>query len=163
MYGSVLGGGVRRIRLSEWARNQGISRITAYRMVQRGILPVPCERSPTGRWYVLVSEGKSAIYARTKAGPHQTEEINEQVSAVAQWAAFRDVRVFTVVREVADPPAQPMLRLEKLLEDRQITQILVASRDVVGECQYRLIMSALFSQGRTIFAADPNQLVAPTV
>ena len=161
MHGSVLGGGVRRIRLSEWARNEGISRITAYRMVQRGILPVPCERSPTGRWYVLVSEGKSAIYARAKAGPHQADEINKQVSSVAQWAAYRDVRVFTVVREVADPPKQPMRRLEKLLEDRQITQILIASQDVVGECQYRLIMSALFSQGRTIFAADPNRFAAP--
>lgn len=158
---SILGGGVRRIRLSEWARSQGISRITAYRMLQRGILPVPSERSPTGRWYVLVAEGKSAIYARAKAGPHQVDEINNQVSALAQWAAYREVRVFTVVHEIADPPRQPMPRLEKLLQDQQITQILIESPAVVGTCQYRLIMSALYSQGRSIFAPNPSPLTLP--
>ena len=151
----VLSGGVRRMRLSEWARQQGISRLTAYRMLQRGILPVQSEQSPTGRWYVLVKEGRSVIYARAKPGPHQVEEINRQVSALAEWAAYREVRVFTVIREIADPPAQPMLRLEKLLEDRLITQILIASPSVVGNCQYRLIMSALYPSGRTIFAANP--------
>ena len=157
---AILSGGVRRIRLSEWARQQGISRLTAYRMLQRGVLPVPSEQSPTGRWYVLVSEGRSVIYARTKPGPHQIEEINNQVSTLAQWAAYREVRVFTVVREIADPPAEPMPRLEKLLEDRQITQILIASPSVVGTCQYRLIMSALYPSGRSIFAANPSPIPA---
>ena len=152
----ILSGGVRRVRLAEWARQQGISRLTAYRMVQRGILPVPCEQSPTGRWYVLVAEGKSVIYARAKRGPHQVEEINSQVSALAKWAAYREVPVFTVVSEIADPPAQPMPRLERLLADRQITQILIESPSVVGDCQYRLIMSALYPHGRAIFAANPS-------
>lgn len=162
MRDSILGGGVRRIRLSEWARLQGISRITAYRMLQRGILPVPSERSPTGRWYVLLAEGKSAIYARAKPGPHQVDEINNQVSALAQWAAYREVRVFTIVREIADPPEQPMPRLERLLQDQQITQILIESPDVVGACQYRLIMSALYPHGRTILAPNPSPLAATT-
>ena len=66
--------GLRRVRLSEWARQEGIARITAYRMLQRGILPVPSERSPTGRWYVLLPAkptGRIALYTRATPGPHQ--------------------------------------------------------------------------------------------
>ena len=151
--------GVRRIRLSEWARRQGISRITAYRMLKRGILPIPSERSPTGRWYVLLAERKGdrvAIYACARPGPRQVNVINEQIASLSEWLAQRNLSVFTVVREIVDPRTGQAPRLERLLADRHITQIVIDHPDTIGVPQYRLLLAALSPQGRTITAAFTN-------
>ena len=158
-YASLDSEGPRRIRLSEWARRQGISRITAYRMVKRGILPVPSERSPTGRWYVLAASRKGnrvAIYACAKPGPTQVNVINNQVASLSEWLAQRQLSVFTVVREIVEPRTGQMPRLERLLSDRQITQIVIDRPETIGIPQFRLLLAALSPQGRMITAALTN-------
>lgn len=147
--------GMRKIRLSAWARNQGISRLTAYRMLKRGILPVPTERSPTGRWYILLpanKAGKIVIYSRADPKSQQIEIINRQVASLAEWASLSGRSVFTVVKEMADPRTGPMPRLEKLLADLQVTEILIEHPSVLGICQYQLLVAALAPQGRRITA-----------
>lgn len=147
------GSSMRRIRLSEWARDQGISRITAYRMLRRGLLPIPCERSPTGRWYVLMRNerfGHTAIYARASPNFNQVEVINKQVSELSEWAAERNIKIFTVVREIAEPFVGPMPRLAKLLADQQVTNIIIAHPLILGRGQFNLINASLSSQGRTV-------------
>lgn len=146
---------IKRVRLSVWARNQGVSRITAYRMLKRGILPVPSERSPTGRWYVLLPEekaGKTVIYTRAILESRQAESINRQVAALAEWAALYQRNVFTVVKEIADPRYGPMPRLEKLLLDTQVMEILIESPNILGICQFQLLVAALAPQGRRIIS-----------
>lgn len=141
------------MRLSTWAKRQGISRITAYRMLQRGILPVPTDRSPTGRWYVLLPvarAGKTVIYSRADPQSQQAEVINRQVAALAEWAAVSHRSVFTVVREIANPKTGPMPRLERLLTDLQVTEILIEDPNILGICQYQLLIAALAPQGRRI-------------
>ncbi len=143
----------RRVRLSQWAKEQGISRITAYRMLRRGLLPVPCERSPTGRWYVLLQDqqqGRTAVYARATPGFNQVEIINRQVAELSEWAAQHRRRIFTVVREIAEPLLGPMPRLSMLLADSQVTDIIVTHPLVLGRGQFQLLSAVLSSQGRGI-------------
>ena len=150
-------GDMQRIRLSEWARRQGISHITAYRMLRRRMLPVPCERSPTGRWYVLLPPKRlerAAIYTRAAPGPRQVDEINEQIVRLSEWASTRFRSIFTIVREIADPYASPMPRLQRLLADRQITNILIQHPGIIGLHNYDLLVAALAPDGRTILALD---------
>ncbi len=149
---------LRRVRLSDWARLQGISRLTAYRMLKRGILPVPSERSPTGRWYVLLnrSGARTALYTRAVQGTQQIEIINAQVAVLSEWATRCQRSVFTVTREIADPFVDPMPRLERLLADRQITEIVIDTPSIVGVAQLLLIKAALASQGRTITAVNSD-------
>ena len=150
-------GEMERVRLSEWARQKGISRITAYRMLKRGLLPVPYEKSPTGRWYVLLprtSTQRTAVYTRANPGPQQIAEINAQAASLSEWAADRYMSIYTVVREVADVATGPMPRLELLLADRHITHILIDNLSVLGPCQYRLLVAALAPQGRAIIVAN---------
>ena len=142
-----------RIRLSIWARQQGISRATAYRMLRRGILPVPAEQSPTGRWYVTVHAeriGRSAIYARAAPSRAQVNVLNSQISAITEWAAARHRPVFTVVTEIADPLADRMPRLARLLADVEISEIVIHDPDVLGIGRMELIVAALAPQGRVI-------------
>lgn len=149
---------MKRIRLSEWARKQGISRTTAYRMLQRGILPVPAERSPTGRWYVLVAEsriGRSAIYARATPGRHHVDALNHQIADVSQWASSQKRTVFAVVKEVANPLTDSLPYLERLLLDVQVTEIIVHNPDVLGLGRYALLVAALAPQHRAITTVHP--------
>ena len=151
---------LRRVRLSAWAREEGIARITAYRMLQRGILPVPCERSPTGRWYVLLPErqaGRLALYTRATPGPNQAISIDSQVAALTSWAVSQHQQVYIVVREIGKPVGRQMPKLARLLADSQITHILVESTAVVGEPHYNLLVAALAPQGRTIIVMDEKK------
>ncbi len=153
--------GVRRVRLSEWAREQGIARITAYRMLKRGLLPVPSDRSPTGRWYVLLPStrsGRTAFYTRAMPGKSQIAVINRQVAALSRWAAAHERPVHTVVREIADPFTGGALpRLEKLLFDSHVTSIVIHSPAVVGDFAFRLLSAALAPQGRMISALHQSE------
>ena len=152
---------LRRVRLSDWAREEGIARITAYRMLQRGILPVPSERSPTGRWYVLLPArrpGRIAFYARAAPGPEGARLINEQIVILSEWASTQRQTAFVVVREIADPFVTQMPKLARLLADAQISDIVIASHAVIGEFKYGLLISALAPQGRSIILADKKNL-----
>ena len=150
---------MRRVRLAEWARQEGISRITAYRMLQRGILPVPFERSPTGRWYVLLPAkriGRVAMYVRGTpgAGNNPSVEINEQIAELSDWATQHRMNIYTVVREIADPKGKSLPRLELLLADSQITYILINDPAVLEGSLYRTLVAALTPQGRSIIIAN---------
>lgn len=149
-------GGLRRVRLSEWAAEQGIARITAYRMLRRGILPVPSERSPTGRWYVLLPALRTermAFYTRASQGPDQAHVLNGQIAALSEWAAFQNREVYIVVKEIAVPLTGRLPKLAGLLADPHISEVVVESRDVVGDAAFQLLVAALAPQGRKITAA----------
>jgi len=149
---------MQRMRLSQWAQQEGISRITAYRMLKKGILPVNAERSPTGRWYVLVPEwrfGRTAIYARAARSRYQVESINQQISSLSDWATETNKTIFTVVKEIANPVTDPLPNLQRLLTDIQITEIVIQSPDVVGLGRLQLLNAALAPQSRLIRAVHP--------
>ena len=83
-------------------------------------------------------------------------ELNDQLASLADWVAHKHVKLFTVVREIADPAQGPLPRLERLVADRHITHILIESPSLLGTCLYGLLVSALAPQGRTIIAVHPN-------
>ena len=150
-----------KIRLSEWARRQGIARITAYRMLQKGIIPVPIERSPTGRWYVLVPKnrkGHIAFYTRAAPGLDSAIEINRQLEVLTRWCSARRQSPFVVVREIGHPFTQRIPKLGSLLADMDISDIFIAEVDVVGEALYNLLIAALAPQGRTIVIASQRAM-----
>lgn len=149
------GRGLRRVRLSAWAREQGIARVTAYRMLRRGILPAPVERSPTGRWYVLLPETSTdrvAFYLRTTRSPNQAAVLNNQLAALSDWATARRSDVSVVVKEVATPFIDRLPKLAALLANREVTEILIENPEVVGESQFHLLVAALAPQGRRLTA-----------
>jgi len=65
------------MKLSDWARQQGISYITAWRWFK---LPVPARQLPTGTILVeaLRPEGTTVLYARVSSAD-QKEDLERQV------------------------------------------------------------------------------------
>lgn len=126
-------------------------------MLRKGILPVPAEQSPTGRWYVLLPPdrlGKTVVYARATPGRAAMDVTNRQVQAVTEWATLRGRPIFAVVTEVADPLVGPMPKLLRLLASAENTEILIHNPDVMGIGRLELIVAALAPQGRTITAVN---------
>ena len=146
--------GMRRVRLSEWARAEGIARITAYRMLQRGILPVPTERSPTGRWYVLVPDqrrpGRVVLYARASPGTDSSHHLNEQLYTLVEWANANHRLIHTTITEMADPYVSALPKLARLLADQRVSDIVIESPAVIGQSKFDLLAAALAPQGRSI-------------
>jgi len=68
------------MKLSDWARQQGISYITAWRWFRAGKLPVPARQLPTGTILVEAPrpEGTTVLYARVSSAD-QKEDLERQV------------------------------------------------------------------------------------
>ena len=150
--------GMQRIRLSEWATREGVARITAYRMLRRGILPAPTERSPTGRWYVYVptttGKGIAALYAYAERGKSQSRIINEQMEELTVWAGENRVFDFTSVREIGNPRTSHRPKLARLLADPHVSEIVVTDSAVIGSARFALLAAALTPQRRAIVTVD---------
>jgi putative resolvase len=87
------------MKLSDWARQQGISYITAWRWFQAGKLPVPARQLPTGTILVeaLRPEGTTVLYARVSSAD-QKEDLERQVQRLAaQEQGWTEVKVVTEI------------------------------------------------------------------
>jgi len=86
------------MKLSDWARQQRISYITAWRWFQAGKLPVPARQLPTGTILVeaLRPEGTTVLYARVSSAD-QKEDLERQVQRLAQEQGWTEVKVVTEI------------------------------------------------------------------
>ncbi len=126
-------------------------------MLQAGTLPVPAERTPTGRWFVLVTdESRVAVYARSGDEPDDPQSLDSQISSLVRWASYRNMPIYTVIREIGDPERDSLPMLAKLLGDRRITQILIETPKIVGTASFALLNAALAPHGRAIVARNPS-------
>lgn len=126
-------------------------------MLRKGILPVPAEQSPTGRWYILLPPerlGKTVVYARATPGRGAMDAINRQVQSITEWAALRGRPIFAVVTEMTDPLVGPMPKLHRLLASAENTEIVIHNPDVIGIGRLDLVVAALAPQGRTVTAVN---------
>jgi putative resolvase len=90
------------MKLSEWARKQGISYRTAWRWFKEGKLPVPVEQTPTGT--ILLKESRTephqvAIYARVSSSD-QKNDLDRQISRLLQFANSQKWAVAKTVTEI---------------------------------------------------------------
>src|SRR5262252_5067699 len=84
------------MKLSTWARQQGISSKTAWRLWKAGKLPVPAEQLATGTVILHAAPAHEpagvALYARVFSGD-QNADLNRQLSRLAEFSAERGFRV----------------------------------------------------------------------
>ena len=121
----------------------------------------PVERSPTGRWYVLVAAprtGRLAFYVRASPGRDAAAEINRQLQELTHWSGPRQIEPFLVVREIADHLISPLRRLANLLSDREIATIVIERANVVGEPMFALLVATLAAQSRRIVLVNPRSV-----
>jgi len=146
------------MKLSEWARRQGISYITAWRWFKAGILPVPARQLPTGT--ILVDEPlpltRTVLYARVSSAD-QKEDLDRQVGRLRKWAADWGIEA-EVVAEVGSGLNGRRRKLLRLLKDPSVKLIVVEHRERLVPFGFELVEAALEASSRKIAVMEEGEV-----
>ena len=149
------------MKLSTWAKSQGLSYKTAWRMWKLGKLPIPAEQLPTGTVIVhppaSALEGGAALYARVSSSD-QKADLDRQVARLATFVAGKGVRVVDVVREVGSGLNGHRCGLMRLLRTPAVAIVVVEHRDCLMRFGFEYVEAALAAQGRTVLVIDPAEV-----
>lgn len=150
------------MKLSEWARRNGLSYRTAWKLFKGGNLPVSAHQLKTGT--ILVSEGEElkksnevALYCRISSRD-QRNGLDSQVARLCQYATSRGLIVSEVVTEIGSGLNGNRKKLIQLLKNKKAQIILIEHRDRVTRFGFEFIEAALESAGRSIVVMEEKEL-----
>jgi putative resolvase len=120
------------MKLSAWAKKEGVSYRTAFRWFRDGKMPVNTYRSKTGSIFVEDapsnnSNQKVVIYCRVSSHPKK-EDLNRQVERCKAFCEARGLAVEKVYKEIASGMNDNRTQLLKML-DSNPTMIVVENKD----------------------------------
>lgn len=148
------------MKLSQYAKQVGVSYKTAYRWYRAGSLDA--YQTETGIIIVRDKQdvqpvtGRIALYARVSS-IGQKEDLERQVQRLKDYAAAKGYQVAKEVTEIASGLNDKRPKLEKLLADVSIGTIVVENRDRLTRFGSHYIETLLTAQGRhleMIFQSD---------
>ncbi len=147
------------MKLSAWAKEQGISYQAAWRMYRDGKLPVPVEKLPTGT--IIVKPPKAAptgvaVYARVSSSD-QRSELDGQVARVVAFVTGQGLSVVRTVTEVGSGWGGHRAKLMEVLADPSVAIVAVEHRDRLMRFGAEYVESALAAQGRRLVVVDPGE------
>lgn len=148
-----------RVKLSEWARRQGVSYQTAWRWVRDGKMPVPVRQAASGTWIVDEvprSEGRVVAYCRVSSAERKND-LDRQVARVVTEASGRGLAVGEVVTEIGSGLNGKRRKLHRLLSDPTAVVIVVEHRDRLARFGVEHLEACLFSAGRRLVVLDPGE------
>ena len=148
------------MKLSTWAKKQGISYRTAWRWFKEGKLPVPSEQTPTGT--ILIKESSEethsvVLYARVSSRD-QKQDLDRQILRLLQFALEKGWTVVQTIVEIGSGLNGRRPKLIKLLKNSDFKIILVEHRDRLMRFGSEYVESALAAQGKQIVVVDPKEL-----
>jgi putative resolvase len=148
------------MKLSDWAKKQGVSYRTAWRWFKAGILPIPAKQLSNGT--IILSEREElplivAIYARVSSSD-QKKDLDRQVARLVTFANEKGLSISRTVTEIGSGLNGHRPKLMKLLAEKSIGIILVEHRDRLMRFGAEYVESALASEGRSLLVADQGEL-----
>ena len=147
------------MKLSQYAKQQGISYKTAWRWYKAGQLDA--YQTPTGMVVVRDPKevrpvtGRIALYARVSS-IGQKEDLDRQVQRLKDYGAAKGYQVSKEVTEIASGLNDQRPKLEKLLADTSIGTIIVENRDRLTRFGSHYIETLLQAQGRHLEMIFPT-------
>lgn len=148
------------MKLSEWAKKQGISYRTAWRWFKEGKLPVEAEQTPTGTILIKDSpkeKAQVAIYARVSSND-QKFDLDRQLSRLVVYANSQGLSVSETVVEIGSALNGHRSKLKKLLLNPKIKVIIVEHNDRLMRFGIEFLESALKAQGRELIVIDRKEV-----
>jgi len=147
------------MKLSQYAKQQGISYRTALRWFRDGT--IQGYQAPSGTIIVTEREPmqavqKVAIYARVSSAA-QRANLERQAERLTQYCTARGYHVAQVVKEIASGVNDSRPKLLSLLKDPSITRVVVEHRDRLTRFGFHYIDALFTVQGRTIEVVNPAQ------
>src|SRR6266516_588485 len=146
------------MKLSQYAKQQGISYSTALRWWHQGA--IRGYQAPSGTIIVETQskqaepDARVAIYARISSAEHK-ENLERQAERLTQYCTIRGYRVVKLVKEIGSGVNDNRPKLLSLLRDPLITRVVVEHKDRLTHFGFRYIETLLEIQGRTIEVVNP--------
>lgn len=143
------------MKLSQYARQQGISYRTALRWWQAGL--IPGYQAATGTIIVTEQEARTeekpeevvAIYARVSSHEHRAN-LERQAKRLEDYCAAKGYRIQKVVKEIGSGVNDNRAKFLGLLEDQRISRIVIEHKDRATRFGFRYVEVLLRGQGRTL-------------
>jgi putative resolvase len=133
------------MKLSTWAKQQGICYKTAWRMFKNNLLP-NAYKLPSGA--IIVEENKTlisntvAIYARVSSSENK-DNLDRQAERLQQYCIAKGYQINQIVKETASGLNDHRPKLEKLLLDKSIYIIVVEHKDRLARFGFNYISKLL--------------------
>jgi putative resolvase len=148
------------VKLSEWARREGVHYQTAWEWATSGKMPVPAYQTPSGSWMVRVEparpEGRVVAYCRVSSSD-QKDDLERQAGRVVMRASALGLAVAEVVTEIGSGLNGKRRELHRVLADPDATVIVVEHRDRLAWFGVEHLEAALSATGRRIVVLDPEE------
>ena len=149
------------MKLSVWAKENGLTYRTAWRMWRDGRLPVPAEQLATGTVLVHPPQAQAAesvaLYARVSSGD-QKADLERQLGRLAEYASREKMTVTRSVSEIGSGLNGHRTKIMRLLADPTVHVIVVEHRDRLARFGSEYIESALSASGRKLIVVDQSEM-----
>jgi predicted site-specific integrase-resolvase len=149
------------MKLSTWAKKQGICYLTAYRLFKAGKLPVKAIQLGTGT--ILVEEDtpvvefeKVVLYSRVSTSSQKEDGIR-QLERLRNFASLQGYKIHKEYLEIASGLNSNRKMLNSILEDKSITKIVVEYKDRLARFGFGLVEASLKAQGREIIVINNEE------
>lgn len=148
------------MKLSAWAKENGVSYRAALNWFHAGTLPVPAQQLPTGT--ILVDPpvreiGVIVAYCRVSSHD-QKADLERQAGRVLTGASERGIRIDRTITEIGSGLNGRRTKLRKLLGDPKVSTIVVEHRDRLARFGVEYLEAALLAHGRTVVVLDDTEM-----
>ncbi|MFU8851926.1 IS607 family transposase [Micromonospora sp. SL1-18] len=144
------------MKLSDWAREQGVTYQTAWRWVKDGKMPVPVRQVPSGTWIVQeapAAAGRVVGYCGVSCS-EQKGDLDRQTVRVVAGANAQGLAVAEIVTGVGSGLNGKRRKLHRLLADPTVAVIVVEHGDRLARFGVEHLQAALSATGRRLVVLD---------
>lgn len=148
------------VKLSVWAKENGVSYRAALNWFHAGTLPVPAQQLATGTILVdppVRETGVVVAYCRVSSHD-QKADLERQAGRVLTMCSERGIRIDRTVTEIGSGLNGRRTKLRKLLSDPKVSTIVVEHRDRLARFGVEYLESALAAHGRAVVVLDDAEL-----
>ncbi|HEB31268.1 MAG TPA: IS607 family transposase [Spirochaetes bacterium] len=152
------------MKLSTWAKKQGISYKTAWRLWSTGRLPLPAEQLATGTIIVKDPEtsyeaGSSSVvlYARVSSSD-QKQDLDRQLSRLVEYTTSHGLQVKGAIKEIGSGLNGKRTKLLSILRDPDVRTIVVEHKDRLVRFGFEYMEALLSACGRRIIVVDESEM-----
>ncbi len=152
------------MKLSTWAKKQGISYKTAWRLWSTGKLPLPAEQLATGTIIVKDPEasyeaGPSSVvlYARVSSS-EQKQDLDRQLSRLVEYTTSHGLQVKGAIKEIGSGLNGKRTKLLSILIDPDVRTIAVEHKDRLVRFGFEYMEALLAASGRRIIVVDESEM-----
>ena len=157
----------RYIRLSQWAAQHGMHRMTAWRHYNAGTLPPELQPKKIGNIIYVVADpggsaGRTVGYARVSSA-EQKPHLENQANRLWAYAGQNGILLDGVVSEIASGLNDRRPELRKLLRDPTVQTVIVEHRERLARFGVGMVEVMLEARGGSLVVIDntgvPDDLV----